>query len=145
MIPKFRAWDEEANIMVYSDHRTRKLYDVYYGFEMNGKGLLECHWEGDYTESHVLDGGTLDNIMQYTGLKDKNGVEIFEGDIVSDQYANIYTPIFRNGIYMAYNVEYLHLTEQEPSTQFNVVWKNGCEIIGDIYEKPELLEKGENR
>jgi len=83
-------------------------------------------------------------VVQCTGLKDKNGVEIYEGDIVSDQYANIYTPIFRNGIYMAYNVECLHLTEQEPSTQFNVVWKNGCEIIGNIYENPELL-KGANK
>ena len=35
---KFSAWDKEANIMIYSDHRTRKLYDVYYGFEMNGQG-----------------------------------------------------------------------------------------------------------
>ena len=41
-IPKFRAWDSEANIMIYSDHRTRKLYDVYYGFEMNGKGELSA-------------------------------------------------------------------------------------------------------
>lgn len=79
-------------------------------------------------------------VRQYTGLKDRNGREIYEGDIVCDQYANFYTPIFRNGIYMAYNVEYLNLTKQEPSTQFNVVWNNGCEIIGNIYENPELLE-----
>jgi hypothetical protein len=87
---KFRAWDSEANIMVYSDHRTRKLYDVYYGFEMNESGLLECRWEGDFTESHVLDGGTLDNIMQYTGLHDKNGKEIYEYSELDGAYEVIF-------------------------------------------------------
>ena len=81
-----------------------------------------------------------ETVGQYTGLKDKNGKEIYEGDIVCDRWANFYTPIFRNGIYMAYNVKDLHLTKQEPSTQFNVIWKNGCEVIGNIYENPELLE-----
>ena len=80
-----------------------------------------------------------ETVGQYTGLKDKNGKEIYEGDIVCDRWANFYTPIFRNGIYMAYNVKDLHLTKQEPSTQFNVIWKNGCEVIGNIYENPELL------
>ena len=82
-----------------------------------------------------------ETVGQYTGLKDKNGVEIYEGDIVCDRWANFYTPIFRNGIYMAYNVKDLHLTKQEPSTQFNVIWKNGCEVIGNIYEDKDLLEE----
>jgi len=138
MIPKFRAWDSEANIMIYSDHRTRKLYDVYYGFEMNGEGELECRWEGEFTESHVLDGGTLDNLMQFTGIHDKNGKEIYEGDIVFDRWANAYTPVFQNGIYMAYNPK--NLMQNDPSTQFNIIWKDGCEIIGNIYEHSYLLE-----
>ncbi len=80
-----------------------------------------------------------ETVGQYTGLEDRNGVKIFEGDIVRDKW-NCYTPIFQNGIYMAFNVDYLHLKKQEPSTQFNVIWRNGCEIIGNVHDNPELLE-----
>ena len=78
-------------------------------------------------------------VGQSTGLKDKNGVEIFEGDIVFDRWANKYTPVFQNGIYMAYNPK--NLMQNDPSTQFNIIWKDGCEVIGNIYENPELLEQ----
>lgn len=81
-----------------------------------------------------------ETVGQYTGLKDKSGVKIFEGDIVCNRWGNYYTPIFRNGIYMAYNVEQSHWTQQEPSTQFNVIWKEGCEVLGNIHDNPELLE-----
>ena len=78
-------------------------------------------------------------LMQSTGLKDKNGVDIFEWDIVFDRWANKYTPVFQNGIYMAYNPK--NLMQNDPSTQFNIIWKDGCEVIGNIYENPELLEQ----
>jgi uncharacterized phage protein (TIGR01671 family) len=80
-----------------------------------------------------------ETVGQYTGLKDKSGNKIFEGDVVSDGWIT-YTPIFQNGIYMAYNVKHLHLTKQGPSTQFNIIWRDGCEVIGNIYDNPEMLE-----
>ena len=79
-----------------------------------------------------------ETVGQYTVLKDKNGVEIYEGDIVFDRWVNEYTPVFQNGIYMAYNPK--NLMQNDPSTQFNIIWKDGCEVIGNIYENPELLE-----
>ena len=80
-----------------------------------------------------------ETVGQYTVLKDKNGVEIYEGDIVFDRWVNEYTPVFQNGIYMAYNPK--NLMQNDPSTQFNIIWRDGCEVIGNIYENPELLKE----
>jgi len=79
-----------------------------------------------------------ETVGQYTGLTDKNGTKIFEGDIVCDRYANCYTPIFVNGIYMAYNVDYPRMPGEEPSTQFNVVWQDVCIVIGNIHDVPHI-------
>ena len=81
-----------------------------------------------------------ETIGQYTGLDDKNGVKIFEGDIVRE-HVNDYTPIYQNGIYMAYNVD--KIDDPYVSTQFNVIWRNGCEVIGNLHDNPEL--KGETK
>ena len=79
-----------------------------------------------------------ETVGQFTGLLDKNGKKIWEGDIVVCRYANEYTPVFQNGIYMAYNPKEMQ-TIQQPSTQFNIIWRNGCEVIGNIHDNPELL------
>lgn len=72
------------------------------------------------------------NLMQYTGLKDKNCVEIYEGDILQD-----------------YDNDKIGIVSFDKGS-FIVTWENECydvyewsgeAVIGNIYENPELLEE----
>lgn len=87
-------------------------------------------------------------IMQSTGLKDKNGKEVFEGDIITDGYT---LGVFRNhqtlGFYMVDEKgkeNFLSDTvDTEGFEEAKEFMKNSIEIIGNIYENPELLEDKE--
>ena len=129
MVPKFRGKTIKGFLVVgYVSVVTDKRAGVEPGTYISNSVGLPFAYEVDPK-----------TVGQSTGLKDKNGVEIFEGDIVFDRWANKYTPVFQNGIYMAYNPK--NLMQNDPSTQFNIIWKDGCEVIGNIYENPELLEQ----
>ena len=145
---KFRAWDNEANLMIYSDHRTRKLYDVYYGFEMDSKGELKCKWEAEWEESCPPDGGAFNNLMQYTGFKDDNGVEIYEGDIIhaNDFYYDKYNRHVLDTLIIgqvAWDMDRYIVVMGETEWMLGELLLNDDEfkVIGNIYENPELLKE----
>ena len=73
-------------------------------------------------------------LMQYTGLKDKNGIEIYEDDLVAEEHGRIYRVVFKGDCWRC-----------EPISRGskNRWLSNYLEIIGNIYENPELLERSE--
>ena len=76
-----------------------------------------------------------ETIGQFTGLSDKNGVKIFEGDIVEyegKRYSINYLP------------HYARFSAVKPNTVFCVFAYQRGEVIGNIYDNPELTGGGEN-
>lgn len=91
-------------------------------------------------------------LMQYTGLKDKNGNEIYEGDIVCVTHQDkpysrsLKTKNFNCEVYFSDNDASFHYRWPKDYGAFRVGMTLGkrCEVIGNIYETPELLSDNQN-
>jgi uncharacterized phage protein (TIGR01671 family) len=120
---KFRAWNTKTNKMISSE----KLYSMS-AFALE-KGLPQDKFI-------VLPNEEAYPLMQYTGLKDKNGKDIFEGDIVSDvdyeESVIIGNIVFKAG---AFYIEWKNFPD---SLLF--LSEGTCEVIGNIYQNKELFE-----
>lgn len=142
-----------------------------------GKRLDNGEWvEGDYFRKYIYDrydNGSLhyligwqvtdndgekfndyedvdpDTVGQYTGMKDKNGKKIFEGDIFKD-YSGIFRSVFRVPGGLAFednpvSFGYDHRAPVYPYSSIaemqNASWLSRyCEIIGNIHDHPDLLK-----
>ncbi|EOS7917680.1 DNA-packaging protein [Enterococcus hirae] len=110
MVPKFRAWDKNNNKMIS------------WRYLLNGYNLRNVFMR---TEMCGL------VLMQSTGLKDKNGVEIYSGDIGWDVYGEEYGQVvLENGCFVFESVSV--------SRKLSDVVKD-IEIVGHIYQNSDLL------
>lgn len=138
---KFRFWDKDSKMMIHIDHEY---------FITLGGGVYANNFKSYESQSETVDIDNFLNekhgeLMQYTCLKDKNGVEIYEGDIIK-------VPELLTGDYTT--KEWVGQVKYEAGCfgvikEFKEPWKvnyedidtAGLEVIGNIYEAPELLEE----
>ncbi len=120
---KFRIWDIENKEML--EVQELDFEPTFYG----GRIAIRPDQYNDYfdTEDMIL--------MQYTGLHDKNGKEIYEGDILKS--------IQWNDIYLVKYIGTAFYLCRKGNKGFNKIttWNNAekSEVVGNIYDNPELL------
>lgn len=123
MIPRFRAWDDWRKRMsvvdrIYIDTKGVRLYDDFGEYWRNFRDA---------------------KLMQSTGLKDKNGKEIFEGDIVD--YKGRKAVVKWHGSYASFIYRFVDELQERVSEWHPLFLAYyHFEIIGNIYENKELLD-----
>lgn len=120
---------------------------------LNGTWVHGYLSDKNYIYDKSLEGEFLvdeNTICQYTGLNDKNGKKIFEGDVVKDSAgvcgevkfglyaAGFSIPDTNQGFYIEFPEESLYRKELG-------YWENKVVVIGNIYDSPKLLDDKENK
>lgn len=138
---KFRGYDKNAKRMFHE-------IDV---IKFTANNSINIVREGGYGEGVCILYQPHIELMQYTGLKDKNGVEIYEGDIVNIDTYSYEEPEFSGGFKVVYDEVkgmwlFVDLEDENNNYTFenmNSYYITEIEIIGNIYDNPELLKESE--
>ncbi|MFA5500836.1 MAG: YopX family protein [Candidatus Omnitrophota bacterium] len=134
---KFRAWDDVLGMceVIEIDFMSDTV-------EVGGKKTTHHYVPEEKRESYTLNIENA-NLMQYTGLKDKNGIEIYEGDVVSFEPNSIEYPediFIYEVVWFKQNCSFLFKINNDRYDALDVSYQDRLEVIGNIYENPELLK-----
>ena len=137
MIPKYRAWYVLAEEMINEILMISFVRKEIIGKFSDGSTSVPLKFEDKRNGEDVI-------LMQSTGLKDKNGKEIFEGDIITNGQ-NVMCMKKRNtlGFYIEEKEKVEFIADCADLEEFEADAKevaDNIEIIGNIYKNPELLE-----
>ena len=120
---KFRAWHSGNTDMSgsYAGYvAPQMIYETYSGECFAWKNL-----------------GQPIRIMQSTGLKDKSGKEIYEGDCLYDDGNDEYFQVWFNGAVGVWTI-----TDSDGVSELLGDYNESCSVVGNIYENSELLNRG---
>ena len=133
MISKFRAWDSAK----------KEMFKDTFAITESGQVVVVEQEDVVCPPDYVFVDYLV--IMQSTGLRDKNGKEIFEGDILAcktdDEVINL--NVFWDEEHALFMFESKKYNEQEPLAELVENNTYLFEIIGNVHENPELLEDKE--
>lgn len=131
---KFRVWDKKYSEWIESSYNNNKYIPIDGWCKVvniaHDDVSYEKWWIDDEYESSRIE------IMQYTWLKDKNGKEIYEGDIVqcSQKWQiMLWKVVFKDGMF------WWEFEKSWFSYLYGVIDKFKWEVIGNIHENPELI------
>lgn len=125
---KFRVWTPDGD-MVEWEHFA-------YDFSILEQEIHHFHF-ADFFESFQEQGVKF---MQYTGLKDKNGVEIYEGDVVGLFLGSQCTSVYWDNDFGGWGIVARPSSTSNMGEELLANHLGTCEVIGNIYENPELLK-----
>ena len=136
---RFRVWDNE------NKEYFKPIYKAYKGELLDlsvGLGGDVIRRTLEYCAEHVSKFPNRYLLEQFTGLRDKNNVDIYEGDIVT--YSNRIGKIDWHYFQAAFDLTFVKVIEGEPYIELKdpipvPSWRFKLEVIGNIHENKELL------
>ena len=129
---KFRAWYGRKMIMPEDNAYYQHYISMCGNIVQKSSEGMDCFGGGDrWTRAEPLE------LMQFTGLQDSKGVDIYEGDLISlyDNQRGFTKVVFRN----AYVGGWV-LVRNNNACSLGARMRKDLEIVGNIYQNPELLE-----
>lgn len=130
---KFRAWNKRLKKLVSMEEFVFSPCFI----QADGKVII-CDPGNEEHNFEELEDYIL---MQYTGLKDKNGKEIYEGDIIKYKYEKSLRGDISKVEWQNEYAGFSPFVDYDSDNQWSYINLESIEVISNIYENPKLLEE----